>query len=100
MSSLVFFTTLGVAWLLMLLSIMKLVRGKSSRGYWCGCLLLFALSGLSFILSSLMGSTVDAQGYLHEPGFVFIPLGYLLSFIGILAVITRLVLERWWARGE
>jgi len=40
----------------------------------CGC---FALSGMA-------GSSMDADGMLHEPFFFLIPTGWLFVFIGLI----------------
>lgn len=43
---------------------------------------LLILAGLGcFVAFNLLGTTVDAQGFLHEP-FALLPLGYLLLFTG------------------
>ena len=48
---------------------------------------LLILAGLGcFVAFNLLGSTLDAQGFLHEP-FALLPLGYLLLFTGM--VLTR-----------
>ncbi|AUZ81046.1 DUF3955 domain-containing protein [Aeromonas caviae] len=44
---------------------------------------LLILAGLGcFLAFNLLGSTLDAQGFLHEP-FALLPLGYLLLFTGM-----------------
>lgn len=49
------------------------------------------LAGIgSFLLSMVIGSTVDASGMLHEP-FFLIPLGYIFIFLGIISSVIYLV---------
>lgn len=64
---------------------------------------LLILAGLGcFLAFNLMGSTLDAQGMLHEP-FALLPLGYLLIFMGlVLGLLPALWsgLRRWRAKGD
>jgi hypothetical protein len=60
---------------------------------------LLILAGLGcFLAFNLLGSTLDAQGFLHEP-FALLPLGYLLLFIGMVLSL-RPLLRRALAKGE
>jgi len=47
--------------------------------------IIFAVTGFSGVASALiynfLGSTIDAEGYLHEP-FFLIPIAYLLLLVG------------------
>ena len=54
-----------------------------------------ALGGTCLLAFNLIGSTIDAQGILHEP-FGLIPIGWLLIVIGVLtgtAAIIRSLLR-------
>lgn len=60
---------------------------------------LLILAGLGcFVAFNLFGTTVDAQGFLHEP-FALLPLGYLLLFTGMVLSL-RPLLRRALAKGE
>ncbi|RCS21343.1 DUF3955 domain-containing protein [Phyllobacterium salinisoli] len=51
------------------------------------------LAGIAcFIALNLIGSYVAKDGVLHEP-FALIPIGYLLSFAGILGTLWRIALN-------
>lgn len=57
---------------------------------------LLALGGACLLAFNLIGSTIDAQGFLHEP-FGLIPIGWLLIFVGTLtglAWLARTILRR------
>lgn len=64
---------------------------------------LLILAGLGcFLAFNLVGSTLDAQGMLHEP-FALLPLGYLLIFMGLgldLLPALRSGLRRGRAKGD
>ncbi|EGT3616015.1 DUF3955 domain-containing protein [Clostridium perfringens] len=49
----------------------------------------FILGICCFIGSSLAPSTVLPDGFLYEPYFFLIPIGYIFIFIGILAAISK-----------
>lgn len=52
---------------------------------------LLILAGLGcFLAFNLLGSTLDAQGFLHEP-FALLPLGYLLLFTGMVLTLIPLL---------
>ncbi len=52
---------------------------------------LLILAGLGYFLAfNLLGSTLDAQGFLHEP-FALLPLGYLLLFTGMVLTVIPLL---------
>ncbi|MFQ2210138.1 DUF3955 domain-containing protein [Aeromonas caviae] len=52
---------------------------------------LLILAGLGcFVAFNLLGTTVDAQGFLHEP-FALQPLGYLLLFTGMVLTVIPLL---------
>lgn len=60
---------------------------------------LLILAGLGcFVAFNLLGTTVDAQGFLHEP-FALLPLGYLLLFTGMVLSLLP-PLRRALAKGE
>ncbi|WP_323888947.1 DUF3955 domain-containing protein [Aeromonas caviae] len=52
---------------------------------------LLILAGLGcFVAFNLLDTTVDTQGFLHEP-FALLPLGYLLLFIGMVLTVIPLL---------
>ncbi|MEV3825058.1 DUF3955 domain-containing protein [Aeromonas caviae] len=52
---------------------------------------LLNLAGLGcFVAFNLLGSTLDAQGFLHEP-FALLPLGYLLLFTSMVLTVIPLL---------
>ncbi|MFQ2894508.1 DUF3955 domain-containing protein [Aeromonas caviae] len=52
---------------------------------------LLILAGLGcFVAFNLLGTTVDTQGFLHEP-FALQPLGYLLLFTGMVLTVIPLL---------
>ncbi len=52
---------------------------------------LLILAGLGcFVAFNLLGTTVDTQGFLHEP-FALLPLGYLLLFTGMVLTVIPLL---------
>ncbi|MFQ2586869.1 DUF3955 domain-containing protein [Aeromonas caviae] len=52
---------------------------------------LLNLAGLGcFVAFNLLDSTLDAQGFLHEP-FALLPLGYLLLFTGMVLTVIPLL---------
>ncbi|MFQ2711833.1 DUF3955 domain-containing protein [Aeromonas caviae] len=58
-------------------------------GHYIGALLILAGLGC-FVAFNLLGSTLDAQGFLHEP-FALLPLGYLLLFTGMVLTVIPLL---------
>lgn len=42
-----------------------------------------------FLLSMVLGSSIDSEGFLHEP-FFLIPIGYLLIALGIVSAVVYL----------
>lgn len=52
--------------------------------------------GLCLLAFNLIGSTVDAQGVLHEP-FGLLPIGFLLMILGALIYIYQLTKSKWGA---
>lgn len=50
----------------------------------------FLLGIGSFVLSVIIGSTVDSNGFLHEP-FFLIPIGYLFIGIGIVSLVVYII---------
>lgn len=52
-------------------------------------LVLIALGGACLLAFNLIGSTIDAQGVLHEP-FGLIPIGWLLIACGVVLGLTSL----------
>lgn len=70
----------------------KLVKdGKTARSAKLTLInmILLVISGLCFLGSGLGGSYVDAQGYLIEPYFFLIPLGYVFLFLGGFLLVIR-----------
>lgn len=45
---------------------------------------------ISFLLFTLIGSTVDNNGYLQEP-FFLVPIGYLFLLVGLIGGVTYLI---------
>ena len=52
-------------------------------------MMLLVVSGLCFLGSGIGGSYVDAQGYLIEPYFFLIPIGYVFLMLGSLLLVIR-----------
>lgn len=48
----------------------------------------FILGVCCFIAFGIMGSTIDANGFIHEP-FFLIPVGYLFFFIGLISLAIK-----------
>ena len=59
-------------------------------------ILLLMTGGLCLLAFNLIGSTVDAQGVLHEP-FGVLPIGFLLMILGALIYIYQLANNKWGA---
>ena len=59
-------------------------------------ILLLMTGGLCLLAFNLIGSTVDAQGVLHEP-FGLLPIGFLLMVLGALIYIYQLAKSKWGA---
>ena len=59
-------------------------------------ILLLMTGGLCLLAFNLIGSTVDAQGVLHEP-FGLLPIGFLLMILGALIYIYQLTKNKWGA---
>lgn len=57
-------------------------------------ILLLMTGGLCLLAFNLIGSTVDAQGVLHEP-FGLLPIGFLLMILGALIYIYQLTKSKW-----
>lgn len=45
---------------------------------------------ISFLLFTLIGSTVDSNGYLQEP-FFLVPIGYLFLLVGLIGGVTYII---------
>ena len=58
--------------------------------------LLLVAGALCLLAFNLIGSTVDAQGVLHEP-FGLLPIGFLLIVLGALIYIYQLAKSKWGA---
>lgn len=58
--------------------------------------LLLVAGALCLLAFNLIGSTVDAQGVLHEP-FGLLPIGFLLIVLGALIYIYQLAKNKWGA---
>ncbi|TKT81481.1 DUF3955 domain-containing protein [Aquamicrobium sp. LC103] len=70
-----------------------IVHDKAHRVWWIVSATLLGFGIACFIALSLIGAYVDDEGILREP-FALIPIGYLLSFAGVLGVLLRIVLNR------
>ncbi|WP_077907956.1 DUF3955 domain-containing protein [Listeria fleischmannii] len=46
-------------------------------------LICIALGLISFVVSLIVGTTIDANGIVQEPGFIFVPVGLLFIYAGI-----------------
>lgn len=64
-----------------------------SHVWWRIALLCAGAAFITVIAFNLVGSTIDAQGILHEP-FFLIPLFWLLSLSSIISAIVALVVRR------
>ncbi|MBE9895722.1 hypothetical protein IGJ01_002370 [Enterococcus sp. AZ089] len=51
----------------------------------------FLLAVVLFMVSNLVGSHLDSRGFVVEPAFFCIPLGYLSIFISISITTTKLL---------
>ena len=69
------------------------IHDKAHRLWWIVSAILLGFGIACFIALNLIGAYVDGEGILHEH-FVLIPIGYLLSFAGVLSVLLRVVLNR------
>lgn len=66
---------------------------KHTTIWWRITLLCAGAAVITLITFNLVGSTVDAQGVLHEP-FFLIPLFWLLSFSSLITAVVALVIRR------
>jgi prepilin signal peptidase PulO-like enzyme (type II secretory pathway) len=66
---------------------------KTPTIWWRITLLCAGAAVVTLITFNLVGSTVDAQGVLHEP-FFLIPLFWLLSFSSLITAVVALVIRR------
>ena len=57
-------------------------------------ILLLMTGGLCLLAFNLIGSTVDAQGVLHEP-FGLLPIGFFLMVLGVLIYFYQGVKNKW-----
>ncbi len=90
----VFLTTATVVLISLIRCLLAVLNKEPQRGWWFTNIILL-LAGIGcFIALTLIGSYVDEQGILHEP-FALIPIGYLLSIMGILGTLLRVTLEAW-----
>lgn len=48
----------------------------------------FILSAFCFISFNIIGSTVDSNGFVHEP-FFLVPIGFAFFFIGLISLIIK-----------
>jgi hypothetical protein len=69
------------------------VKGRFYRRYWWICAILITISLLLRLVGGLIDSTVDKEGFLHEPGFPLIALGALLTVIGIINAFVLSILS-------
>ncbi|MGY3903178.1 DUF3955 domain-containing protein [Aeromonas lusitana] len=56
-------------------------------------MLLMVMGIASFMAFSLIGSTLDEEGFLHEP-FALLPLGYLLLLMGAVLALVGVIRAR------
>lgn len=66
---------------------------KNPTIWWQITLLCVVAAVITLVTFNLVGSTIDAQGVLHEP-FFLIPLFWLLSLISIVTTVVALVIRR------
>lgn len=69
-------------------AIVAAVRDVDHRRYWtiCAC---FIFAGFAcWIAFAVIGSEVDAGGFLHEP-FALVPVGLLMVVIGVIGSLVR-----------
>jgi len=90
----VFLVTAIVVLLSLVRCLLAVFDKEQHRGWWITNIVVL-LAGMGyFLVLSLIGSYVDEQGILHEP-FALVPIGYLLSIIGILGTLLRVTLDAW-----
>ncbi|MEG0253958.1 MAG: DUF3955 domain-containing protein [Vagococcus sp.] len=53
----------------------------------------FAISVFCFVIKALIPTTVDSNGFLNEPFFFLIPMGYLFLFLSLLIGVLTLVIK-------
>nr|WP_245593001.1 DUF3955 domain-containing protein [Carnobacterium funditum] len=53
--------------------------------------LLMLIGGILFVIKGFSKSEIDSNGFLHEPFFFLIPLGYLFIFSGLILFLFNLV---------
>ncbi|KMT58458.1 hypothetical protein X560_2284 [Listeria fleischmannii 1991] len=56
-------------------------------------LICIALGLISFVVSLIVGTTIDANGIVQEPGFIFVPVGLLFIYAGIFLTIVYLLVK-------
>ncbi|EUJ52569.1 DUF3955 domain-containing protein [Listeria fleischmannii] len=56
-------------------------------------LICIVLGLISFVISLIVGTTIDANGIVHEPGFIFVPIGLLFIYAGIFLTIVYLLVK-------
>lgn len=66
---------------------------KNPTIWWRITLLCVVAAVITLVTFNLVGSTIDAQGVLHEP-FFLIPLFWLLSLTSIVTTVVALVIRR------
>jgi transcriptional regulator with XRE-family HTH domain len=54
-------------------------------------ILLMVIGGILFLIKGFSKSEIDSNGFLHEPLFFLIPLGYLFLFSGLVLFLFNLV---------
>jgi Protein of unknown function (DUF3955) len=74
----------------LLLSTRQAFMARRDRLYWRICAGLLWLGVACLIAKLLVGSTVDAEGVLHEP-FFLLPFAYFCIFLGILMSILIII---------
>jgi len=88
----VFLTTATVVLVSLVRCVWAIINSEPHRRWWVTNTFLLLASIGCFIALNLIGSYVDKEGGLHEP-FALIPIGYLLSFTGILGTLLRITLD-------
>ena len=55
---------------------------------------LIVLGVICILLFKVVGSSLDAQGFLHEP-FFLLPIGYAFIALGLCSMVTSLLMKIW-----
>lgn len=65
----------------------------NTQVWWRIALLCAGSAVITIVTFNIIGSTIDAQGVLHEP-FFLIPLFWLLSLSSIISMVVAVVIRR------